>query len=101
MKINCKEILKGFDGENVVAFDNNQVKQNVTVGIALSNMMLGNQGGNKVKMIVLAQKFFTEGIIDLDISDFRMVREIVDNSSVYSDILIPGLVLLYLDGLKE
>ncbi len=99
MKINCNEIITGLDGSPLKYNDDIGVHE-LTVGTVLSNILISSSTGGKMKMTVLAQKFYSDDEVMLDDADFGMIREIVNSSSAYQNNLVPGKLLIYLDSLK-
>ena len=101
MKINNKQILKNFNGDELKSQDSQGVVVSLSVGEAISNILIGNQAGGRMKMVVLAQRFYTEDETTLDAADFGLIKEAIDKTQVYQGNLVPGTLLVYLDSLKE
>lgn len=95
MKIeNKKELLK-LDGEPI------KIGAGVlTLGQALSNILLMDEKGGKMKMFILAQKFFSDDATELDKADFNLVKTAVEQTKQYNA-LVAGQIAVILEGLKE
>ena len=95
MKINTQIELKNLAGETLT--DN---KEPATLGKCVSNMILQSEIGGKMKLFLLAQKFFKDKIVELDVADFNMVKETVQNTKIYNA-LVAGQVELLLENIKD
>jgi hypothetical protein len=71
-----------------------------TIGEAVSTMLVGAQEGGKMKLFILAQKFYNEPEIELDSADLSLVRGAVEKSTTYNALVI-GQILVLLDSLKK
>lgn len=92
MKINAKEVLKGLGGEELKMGDTV-----VTVGETISNILLTDTKGGKMKLYSLAQKFYNDKNIELDDADFSLVKTSVETSPAYNALVI-GQLLVILDN---
>lgn len=95
MKINTKTVLKDLKGESL---KNGEVEY--TLGEAIANILITSELGGKMKSYVLAQRFMSEPSIDLDTSDFALVKTAVEQTKSYTA-LIAGQVLVLLEAIKE
>src|ERR1035437_6626709 len=96
-KIEANQTLKNFKGEDLKG-ENNEV---LTIGKAISNVLVLAQEGNKMKLFVLAQRFYTEnGFIELDDSDFLLVKKAVESDKAYST-MVTGQLLVVLESVQE
>ena len=95
MKINLKQVLVNFKNESL----KNEKGEELTIGEALSNVMILAKEGGKMKLFVLAEKFYKEKEIDLDASDLNLVKKAVQASEGYS-ILVTGQLEKILEELK-
>jgi hypothetical protein len=96
MKLNLKTGLKNLAGEPLVVGE-----EVYTLGQALSNITMLAEEGNKMKLFILAQKFFEQDSIELDASDLVLVKKVVANSKAYPGVLVLGQCALLLEGLEE
>jgi hypothetical protein len=95
MKINTKEVLKTFKGEPLKAGD-----EELTLGMALSNILLGDRAGGKMKLFILAEKFYKEKSVELDTADLAMVKTAVEKTELFNA-LVTGQILVGLEELKK
>jgi hypothetical protein len=65
-----------------------------SVGKALAEILLAAKEGGKMKLFILAQKFYDGGNIELDEADLGLVRKAVKDSEVYSALVLGQLELL-------
>jgi len=94
-KIEANQILKNFKGEELKG----EGGENLTVGKALSNILLLVQDGEKMKIFVLSQRLYSEnGFIELDDSDFLLIKKAVESDKNYS-VMVTGQLLLILSNL--
>lgn len=87
MQINTKSFIKEISGKDV---------ETLTVGEALANILIASKDGSKIKLYVLAQKFFNDNLVDLDDADLAMVKKSVENCEVYTN-LVAGQLLVMLE----
>lgn len=97
MKINLKQTINNLGGEPLL--DNE--KKELTLGEALSNIVLSAEEGGKMKLFILAKKFYENKEIDLDASDLALIKRVIASSKTYSGSLVTGQVELLLNELKE
>lgn len=95
MRINTKIVLKNLKGEDLKAEDGV-----LTLGGAISNILSSDQAGGKMKLFILAQKFFTENELDLDSADLNLVKESIKGTKIYTA-LVAGQVEKIIEELKE
>ena len=96
MILNTKKELVNLKGEPIKEADNTPV----TLGYALSNILLTNDAGGKMKLFILAKKCFESKTVDLDASDLNLVKEAVKTTKIYNA-LIAGQIELILEDAKE
>lgn len=95
MKINTQTIVKNLKGEPLKNEGNDY-----TLGEAIANILIADDGGGKMKMYVLAQKFMTQEVVDLDASDLALVKTAAERTKAYTA-LIAGQVLVLLESIKD
>jgi hypothetical protein len=71
----------------------------LTIGKAISDILLASEAGGKMKLFILAQKFYSDETIDLDKVDLGLVKEAIETSKVYLP-LVTGQLLVLLDDIK-
>ncbi len=96
MKIKADETLKYLSGEELKDEDNTVV----TVGKILSNILLADKSGGKMKLYHLAQKFYSEKEVELDKSDLELVKKAVENSQGLSNLLTGQILEKLIDNAK-
>lgn len=96
MQINTKIELKDLLGKPLEASKD----VILTLGLALSNILISAEEGGKMKLFILAKKFFEEKAVDLDNSDLALVKNIVGKTKIYNA-LVAGQVELILEDLKD
>lgn len=96
MKIKTNEAIKDLKGIAI----KKDGKDNFTVGDALANILVSDKVGGKMKMFILAQKCANDKEIDVDKADISMIRDAVDRTEQYNN-LVNGQLLVMLDDLKE
>ena len=94
MKINTTLKLKDLKGNDLMISE----KEPLTIGESISNI-LSQSEGNKLKMFILAQKFATNDEVEIDTSDFALVKKAIEDTKLYIA-LITGQILLILEDIK-
>lgn len=96
MKINTNLVLKNLASEPLKEGD-----KEITLGMALGGILLNGDEGGKMKLFVLAQKFYTaNGEVEVDASDFAMIQSCVKNAKL-SPVIVSGQVEMMLADMKE
>lgn len=95
MKINAKQALKNFKGDILKDPDGE-----VTLGTALSNILSMAKEGGKMKLFILAKKFYERASVEIDQSDMNLVKKSVESTDIYPN-MVTGQVLEILEGIKE
>lgn len=95
MKIKTKEPIKDLAGKDIP----NGKDGFFTVGTALSNIMLDAREGGKMKLFILAQKFFNNDEVDVDDADLGIIKQAVEKTDQYNN-LVNGQLLQILSNLK-
>lgn len=95
MKIKTSTVLKDLSGKALKNEDGE-----LTLGEVLSNVLLAEKAGGKMKMYVLAEKLFKSKEIDLDEADFSLVKSLVEKSDIYGNLVL-GQTLIILEDLKK
>jgi hypothetical protein len=73
----------------------------IMLGEVLSNILLADKSGGKMKMFVLAEKLFkAKNQIELDKADFALIKTSVEKTEIYGN-LINGQALLILEAIKD
>ena len=93
MKIDLKQTIKTLQGSPL----KNDSGKEFTLGEALANMLSASEEQGKMKLYILATKFYEQESIDLDASDLALVKKVVASSRAYSGSLIQGQVELLLE----
>lgn len=95
MKIKTNTTIKDLKGVTLKNEDGE-----VTLGEVLSNVLLADKSGGKMKMFVLAEKLFKSKEIELDDADFSLIKGSVEKSEIYGNLVL-GQTLLILEGIKK
>lgn len=93
-KINAKKEITNLAGETV-----KNGEESFTVGQAISNILLAYEAGGKMKLYVLAQKFWNDDEVEVDGSDLALIKKAVETTKTYGA-LVAGQLELYLESLS-
>ncbi len=96
MIIKCSTPLKNLKGE-VVKDQDGEV---VTLGKALSNIIISAKEGGKMKLFIMGKKLFSQDKIDVDASDLALIKRTVESTEIYNA-LIAGQIEEILSNIKE
>lgn len=91
MKIEANRALTNFDGKPL-----QNGAEEFKVGHALANILVSAQANGKMKMFVLAKRFYDEKSVELDDADLSLVKKLVEETAVYNT-LVTGQILLLLE----
>ena len=94
MKIETKITLKSLEGKELKT-----EAGNLTLGEALSNILISSEVGGKMKLFTLAQKMYNDKSVEVDASDLSMIKECVKTTKIYNA-LVAGQVELILEDIK-
>jgi len=96
-KIEVSQLLKNFKGEELKGENG----ESLTLGKALSNVLILSQEGDKMKTFVLAQRLYLEnGCVELDDSDFQLVKKAVEADKAYA-VIVTGQILVVLANIQN
>jgi len=95
MKINLRKELSSLNGEAL-----KDGTETLTLGKALSNILSTSEEGGKMKLFILAKKFYEDKEVDLDAADLAIVKKAVEKTKIYTP-LVAGQVELLLAEVKE
>lgn len=95
MKINLEQVLVNVKGEAL-----KEEGVNFTLGQALANILVSSNEGGKMKLWILAQKFYQGGEIEIDASDLALLKTVVSKSQAYNGSLVLGQVETLLLDIK-
>ena|SRR3990167_11333280 len=83
IKINTKQKYKNLKGEDI-QYDN---KDNLTLGNVLAEILLqpheDKQGFRPLESWDLAKKFYSQGEVEVNLSEFIQLRELVEKSKAF------------------
>lgn len=96
VKIKTNEAIKTLDGKPVL-----NGKEVFTIGQALSNILLSHEAGGKMKMFTLATEAYKSKEMHVDLADLALIVKAVEETKAYSNHLVAGQILIYLDALKK
>lgn len=75
----------------------NEEGKDFTLGQALSNILLNAEEGGKMKLFLMATKFYEGKDVELDEVDLGLVRKAVETTNVYTNNLVTGQALMILN----
>lgn len=90
MKIKTSDFIKNLADKNT----------ELTIGKAIANILIGAKEGGKMKLFILAQKFYQDDEVEIDGADLSLIKKSIESAEVYS-VLVTGQLLLVLDSLKK
>jgi len=96
MIIKCNIELKDLPG-NVLKDTSGEV---VTLGKALGNILLQNDEGGKMKLMLLASQLYQKNNVEVDEADLALIKNSVKNTKVYNGALVPGQCESLLEDVK-
>ena len=96
MKIKTSQALKDLAGKDLKGSDGKAI----ALGPIISNILLTAKTGGKMKLYELAKNFYAEKDIDLDTTDLNMIKEAVEQTGEYNN-LVTGQILIVLANLKD
>jgi len=101
MKINTELELKTLDGKKITTPDGDVL----TVGKTLANILLSPREDksyefDKMKLFILANKFYNEKEVEIDASDLKKIENLINSSETFGP-SICGQVLIALEELKK
>lgn len=94
MKIQNTKVLVNLEGE-ALKVD----KVDLTLGKALSNVLLQDKVAGKMKLFLLAKKLFEEKETEVDASDLGIINKAVQTAEIYNALVL-GQVELLLSEIK-
>lgn len=83
-------------------FENKPLKdgeKDFTMGMAIANILLAHDIGGKMKLFVLATKFYNDATVELDDADKNLVIQAVEKTTTYNN-LVCGQILVELSKTK-
>lgn len=95
MKIDLTRKLIALNGE--VLKDNGK---DLTLGIAISVILDRSQTGGALKLYGLSKKAMTDEEMDVDTADFSLIKQCVEQSTVFTSNSVKGQVLEILEEVK-
>lgn len=91
-KINTKEVLKFFNGKPA----KNAEGKDFTVAEAIGEILLGSKSEGKMKLFKIAERFHdSNGVVDLDDSDFGLVKGEIERSTLYTVFVVGNLLTIF------
>ncbi len=90
MKIKSTQVLKGLDGKNL---DNNG-KGDLTIGMAISNILSVTKSDNQIRSWYLAQEFYKKDEVTLKAEEIVFLKELIARNELYFPIVTGQLLEL-------
>ena len=91
MKINAKQPVLTLKGEQYKSGE-----EGVTVGSVISDILATDQTGGKMKLFILAKKFYEEKEVELDEADISLVKKAVESCKGWNNVIL-GQILTILE----
>lgn len=85
MKIDFSKSLKSLKGIDVKTSDDSIFTQSMLVGEVLTTTKIV---GGKMKLGILAQKIYTDKVIDLDKADIELIKNALEKDEFYNNVWI-------------
>lgn len=82
-QITCTTVLKDLSGSPIKTDE-----KEFTLGQAIANILVADTSGGKMKLYTLGTRFYQDKTVDLDDSDFALVKNVVKNSTAYGAIIV-------------
>lgn len=95
MNIKINTPLKLLSGKPIPTEDGD-----LTLGVAIANILSNTKKGGAMKLFILAQKFFSQDSVEIDEADLKLVESAVESSESYFTV-VTGQILLVLSEAKE
>lgn len=90
MQIKAKATLKNLIGQNLIGEGNKPL----TMGEVLSNILLNDRVGSKMKCYILAEKFFKDETVEIDEADLSLVKDSIQRTELYNNLVNGQLLIL-------
>ncbi len=100
MKIKTNIVINQLSGKPFVQTDGDS-STDLTLGIALSNILSYSKLGGLMKTTTLANKFYNNKEVEVDSADLKLIKDCVEASEVYSNRFILGSIAHILEEVKE
>jgi hypothetical protein len=94
MKYNAKKEIVDFDGNKIVINEKIQ-----THGMFIANSLVGHKSNDALKCYILAQKFYQDQTVEVDMADVVLIKNALKASTLNN--LVQGQILIELEDLKE
>ena len=92
MKINTSQEILNLKGEPLMSDG-----EEVTLGTVVANALLGDSTGGKMKLYILAKKFYGSKSVEVDEADLKMVKDAVSKSTSYNALVVGQAELMLSD----
>lgn len=96
MKVKCNVALKTLSGETF-----KDGVDDLLLGLAIANCLSYSEVGGKMKCFDLAKKFYSQKVVEIDASDLKLVKDIVEKNKIYTNNVLTGSILSLLEEVKE
>lgn len=96
-KINAGHILVNLAGESLL---NKETQVPVTLGEALSNILLMEPKGGKMRNFLLAKQCYESKEFEVSLPDLNMIKKSVEDSEGVYNNLVTGQILEILEAIK-
>lgn len=95
MIIKASQVLVNLQGKNLQAEDGD-----LTLGKALSNILISTKEGGKMKLFLLGKKLYEAKNVEVDSADLALIKNAVISTEIYTA-LVSGQCELLLEEVTE
>lgn len=92
MKIKTKKQILNLKGDPM----KDEGGEELTIGKMISAVLVEHRAGGKMKMFILAQKFFQDDEVELDKADLKLVKDAIEKSEIGNNMVL-GQILIALE----
>jgi len=97
MKIKTQTTIKTLKGEDIKDGED----KFFTIGKAMSEIIISSKIGGKMKCFSLAQKFYNDKEVDLDQADMVLVKNLVESTDMYNNLVTGQLLVILSEDTKK
>lgn len=102
MKIDTKFAITALNDKPIFLVDEKgDNPRQWTLGEVVSEALMNYGNSSKTKMLSLALDFYKQPIVELNASEFALIKQIVEETRCFTNNLGPARVLEYLNNLEE
>ncbi len=96
MKINTTYIVKDLNSKDMTISDaDGSNVRPMSIGEVVSSVLIANLAGGKMKMIILAEKFYTQEEVEVDLADLDLIKKALEDTKIFTSNLPAARTLQY------